>query len=148
MAPPRYIPSDSILEKWLEEGLDHQAIVERIREQTGVTVSRSSVAAAISRAGLSNRVRYEEHIPWSPIRADHAAAYPLSMLRLAAREANGVKLTEDQQSRLDSWRQRLAREGAVVEYRYDSPDGWYYVPARPQDTGLIRIPDAAATAPV
>jgi len=120
------MPSDSILERWVDDGLTHQEMVDRIREQFDTTVSKSAVAAALSRAGLTNRVRYDTHIPWTPIRPDHARSYPLSMLRLMARRDAGLDLTEPQTARLDSWLERLQRENAVVDYQYDHADGFVY----------------------
>ena len=126
MPAKRLIPSDSILEKWLNEGLTHQEMVDRIRETENIVVGKSAVAAALSRAGLTNRIRYETHIPWSPIRSDHGRAYPLTMLRFLARRDAGEQLTAAQADRLDSWLQRLEEENAVVDYVYDDPDGFVY----------------------
>lgn len=141
MAAPRYLPSDSVLEQWRAEGLTLNQMVERVKRETGHTVARSTVAAALSRAGLTNRIRYEDQVPWKRIRTDHNHAYPLTMLRHLARRENGLPLTEEQSARLDSWLQRLADEGAVVTYKYDSPDGFYYVPRKPSDgDGVVRRP--------
>lgn len=149
MAPPRYIPSDSILANWRDEGLTASQMAARIKEQSGVDVATGSVYAALSRAGLTNQLRYDEWIPWSPIRADHVNAYPLLMLRLAARREAGHDLTELQNKKLDSWIDRLQDEGVVVHYEHDTADGWFYVPTREGiDTGLIRCirPGGVATA--
>lgn len=143
MAPPRYIPSDSILKKWLDEGLSHQDIVDRILEQDGVRVSKSSVAAAISRAGLSHRIRHDDYIPWSPIRADHATSYVLTMLRSAARRAHGETLPPELEARLDSWIKRLEENSVVVHYDADTAEGFLFVPRRPCDKGLIRLQESA-----
>lgn len=126
MPAKRLLPSESTLKKWVEEGLSHQDIVDRVLEREHVVVSKSAVAAALSRAGLTRRVRYDKHIPWSPIRADHARAYQLSMLRFLARRDAGLPLTLDQSERLDSWLERMDREDAVVDYVYDSADGFVY----------------------
>lgn len=133
MPARRLIPSDSILEKWVDEGLSHQQIVDRILETENVVVTKSAVAAALSRAGLTRRVRYDTHIPWSPLRPDHARAYPLAMLRFLARRDAGLPLTADQSDRLDSWLKRLEEENAVVDYVYDSADGFIYRRRKPGD---------------
>lgn len=141
MAPPRFVPSDSILAKWKDEGLTVQQMVDRIREQDNVVVAPGTVYAALSRAGLTERIRYEDSIPWSPIRTDHVGAYPLVMLRLAARRAAGQTLPPVREAKLDAWIARMRQEGVVVHYEHDTADGWFYVPARPGiDTGLIRVP--------
>jgi len=126
MPAKRLVPSDSILEKWVDEGLTHQQMVDRVMETEHVEVSKSAIAAALSRAGLTNRVRYDKYIPWTPIRPDHARAYPLSMLRFLARRDHKLPLTAEQSDRLDSWLERLDRENAVVDYVYDDPDGFVY----------------------
>lgn len=141
MAAPRLLPSDSTLAKWRAQGMTLKQIVARIKEETGVAVSVSSVGAALSRAGLTNRVRYDDHIPWQPIKTEHNKAYPLTMLRLLARRDNGLALTEDQEARLEAWLDRMDEEDAVVIYKYDSEDGFYYVKRKPSDgDGYIRRP--------
>lgn len=142
MAPPRYLPSDSTLAKWVEEGLTARQIAERVERETGYRVARSTVAAALSRAGLTNQVRWSDFIPWSPVRADHANRYPAVMLRYAARRQNGLEISPDANKRLDAWIAKLKENNAVVTYSYESDEGFYYVPARPGiDTGLIRDPN-------
>lgn len=139
MPRPRFTPSDSTLAKWRDEGLTAQEMVERIKEIDRIDVALGTIYAALSRAGLTTNVRYDEFIPWTPIRTDHANAYPLLMLRLAARRHYGVELTPSQDEKLNRWMARLQAEGVVVHYEHDSYDGWHYVPARPGvDTGLIR----------
>ena len=133
MPAKRLMPSDSILEKWVNEGLSHQEIVDRVLETENIVVTKSAVAAALSRAGLTNRVRYDTHIPWTPIRPDHARAYPLAMLRFLARREAGLDLTADQSDRLDSWLARMDKENAVVVYDYDSAEGFTYHRRKPED---------------
>lgn len=141
MGAPRFIPSDSILAKWRDEGLTAQQIVERIKEREGVEVAVGTVYAALSRAGLTDKVRYVDFVPWK-VRPDHANAFPLVMLRLAARRDAGQTLPEERQAKLDRWVARLQEEDAVVAYVRDSADGFHYVPRRHGiDTGLIRVPE-------
>jgi|LauGreDrversion4_2_1035121.scaffolds.fasta_scaffold240526_1 hypothetical protein len=140
MAAPRLLPSDSTLAKWRAEGLTMKQMAQRIKAETGVDVSVSSIGAALSRAGLTNRVRYDDHIPWNPIKTEHNKSYPLSMLRLLARRDGGMDLSQDQDARLDAWLERMDSEDAVVLYRYDSEDGFYYVKRKPSDKGYIRPP--------
>lgn len=142
MAAPRFVPSDSILAKWRDEGLTAQQIVARIKEREGVEVAVGTVYAALSRAGLTDQIRYVDFIPWQ-VRSDHANAFPLVMLRLAARRDAGQTLPPEREAKLDRWIARLAAEDAVVAYVKNSADGFHYVPRRPGvDTGLIRVPDA------
>jgi hypothetical protein len=126
MPAKRLLPSDSTLKKWVEEGLSHQDIVDRVLERENVVVSKSGVAAALSRAGLTNRIRYDTHVPWTPIRPDHARAYPLTMLRYLARRDAGEQLLPQTEERLNSWLERLREEDAVVDYDYNSAQGFIY----------------------
>ena len=134
MAPPRFVPSDATLKKWLDEGLTHKQIQARIKEQDGVEVALGTISAAISRAGLTTMNRFDDLIP-RPVREDHQGAYPLVMLRLLGRRQQGETLTQDQANRLDSWTARLDAEDACVAYRHDTADGWVYVKRRKQDKG-------------
>lgn len=142
MAPPRLLPSDSILQKWIEEeGLTHQQCADRVYEQTGVRVSRASISAALSKAGLTNRVRYTELIPWR-VAVEHNRHNLLNLLRLEGRRRAGQKLTDTEEKALDSFKVRLAEADAVVAYVRDTDEGWFLVKRRPGiDTDMIREPD-------
>lgn len=139
MGAPRYLPSDSILQRMVERGMTHAQIAEEVSRETGVRIARSTVSAALSRAGLTQRVRYLDTIPWSPIKTEHNHHYALTMLRAKAKRDQGIELDSDLEERLDSWLQRLADNDAVVAYVYESPDGFYYVPREPGDgDGITR----------
>lgn len=142
MPAKRKMPSDSILERWVEEGLNHEQIQERIRREMGEEVALSSVSGHLSRIGLTNRVRYDDFIPWGRISVDHNHAFQLTMLRIGARLEAGKEVRPVDLKRYQNWVAQLKEAGAVVHYEYDSPDGFYYVDARPKiDTGLVRVPD-------
>jgi len=96
MARPRFIPSDAVLARWREEGLTAQGIADRIKEQDHVEVAVGTVYAALSRAGLTEQIRYEGLIPWT-VRPDHANAFPLVMLRLAGRRSEGRPIPADRE---------------------------------------------------
>lgn len=136
MPAKRFLPSDKELVK-MARTMTHQQIADKIYKDTGFNVARSTVSAALSRAGETNRIRYDEVIPWAPIKIDHNHHYALSMLRLMARREAGKELREGQGARLDSWVQRLRDEDAVVTYVYDSEDGFYYVRRKKSDGQFI-----------
>lgn len=148
MPKPRKLPSESILRKWVEvEGLTHGEIVDRIEQETGERVSRSSVSAALSRAGYTRRVRYDEEIPWPRISADHNTGFQIFMLRTQARINRGLPVKARDKERLDEWKKEMKTKGLVVHYEPRSPEGWFYTKARPGiDTGLVRVPDDRAEA--
>ena len=141
MPARRILPSDSTLAKWRQEGLTYKQMAERVEEQTGEKVPPATIGAALSRAGLTERVRYDDVIPWPKIKTEHNHHYALYCLRLAARRKHGLEMTDEQKARLDSWLARLKEERAIVVYRYDSPDGFYYVPRRKGEKGLVRTKD-------
>jgi hypothetical protein len=142
MGRPRLIPSDSTLEKWVEEGLTQQQMVERIYEQDGIEVARSSVAVALTRAGLTDRKRYDDVIPWR-VKLEHSQNHLLNLLRTEARIRRGLPVAPTAEKNLESFKRRAKRDDCVIAYVPESPDGWYLVPRRPAplDRGLIRDPD-------
>lgn len=150
MSARRKLPSESIMAGWVRDGMTHEEIAKRISEEIGEPVSRTSVSGALSRAGYTNRLRYDDYIPWSPVALRHNGAYQLTMLRIGARlnaDHDGVgKVTAGEKKRFEKWAQELKDKGLVVHYDYNTPDGFFYVPRRAQDTGLVRIPDEVAKA--
>lgn len=135
MPAPRYLPDDKTLAEWAKT-MTHQQIADKVYRDTGYRVSRSSVSAALSRAGETSKVRYDT-IPWR-VRVQHNHQYPLVMLRLLARRKNGEKLTDEQEQRLDSWISRLGRDKVVVAYAPDTEEGFFYVPREPGDKNYVR----------
>lgn len=133
MAKPRIIPSDRELQKLVKKGYTHQEIADIISKESGTPIARSTVSAALSRAGMTDRVRYEETIPWSPIKVEHNYHYALTMLRLLARRNEGDALDDEKNTRLDSWIQKLNDNNAVVVYVPESASGFHYVERKPSD---------------
>lgn len=141
MPAKRKMPSDSTLEKWLDEGMSHKEIQARIKAETGEDVALSTVSGHLSRIGLANRVRYDDFIPWGRISLDHNHAYQLTMLRIGARLSKSLPVRPLDKNRFEDWAAALKEKNVVVHYEYDSPDGFYYVPARKGvDKGLVREP--------
>lgn len=134
-------PSDDELKAWVDDGLSVEQIADRIHERTGTKLAPKAVKAFLSRAGANDEIRWKDHIPWSPIRPEHANGYPAVMLRYAARREHGLEMSDDANQRLDVWLAKLRENDVVVTYDYDSEDGFSYVRPRPGiDTGLFRDP--------
>lgn len=129
MPAPRVLPPVDELKRLVTMGLTHQQIVDYLHEKQGLKVSRSSVSAALSRAGLTERegMRYKQELPWR-IKADHMTQYAARMLRLLGRRRAEGELTEDEDSRLDAWLEALEEREIVVAYCPDGP-GFLYVDA-------------------
>lgn len=125
----------------MAEEMTHAEIAEWVFETTGYRVTRSTVSAALSRAGLTNRVRYSQALPWDRIKTEHNGHYAAQMLRAGARISAGQEVSPVLRGRYESWQQRLLAEDAVVHYDPDTVDGFHYVKRRPGiDKGLVRNP--------
>ena len=129
----------------VDKGMTHQQIAEEVSRRTGYPVSRSSVSAALFRAGeVSSAKRYPEEIPWI-VKEEHQTHYAARMLRLLGRRRKGIANSAESDARLDSWLRQLERAGAVVTYVPDTEDGFFYVKGEPDipDVPVVRevIPD-------
>lgn len=139
MPAPRLLPATSDLVKLIENGYTHQQIATHIRETTGQVVSRSTVSAALSRAGVSRVVaRYKDELPWR-VKGEHLTQYQARMLRLLGRRRAGGELTDEEDSRLDSWMESLEDNRWVVGYAPDD-GGFIYVDADEVGDGADGIP--------
>lgn len=133
MPAVRLLPDVQTLQRYLDEGLTHQQIADRVFMETGNRVSRSSVSAAISRAGLSAEgTRYQDVIPWR-VSVRHIKEYPVRMLRLLGRRRSGGVLTAAEDARLQRWLDTLVEEDAVVAYAPDAEVGFHYIDRGPDD---------------
>lgn len=132
----RVLPEKSELEKMLRSGMTHQQIADAVAEQTGYPVSRSTVSAAIHRAGLSdaNR-RYTNEIPWR-VRTKHLNHYAVRMLRLLGRRRAGLDMSPDMVTRLENWLDMLRETHSVVTYLPDTNEGFFYVDGDFTDDGI------------
>jgi len=140
MANRSKLPGISELVTLVNAGMTHEQIATRIAELTGQPISRSSVSAALSRAGKTNRIRYLRELPWK-VRGEHARRYHPMMLRLQARLDSGQNLSAQELRRVTAWRNALTRQKAVVHYEPDTESGWWKVRRRDNiDLWWIREP--------
>ena len=79
--------------------------------------------------------KYPEEIPWT-VKEQHLTAYPCRMLRLLGRRRAGIQNSQEQDDRLDAWLDQLRREGAVVAYVPNTPQGFFYVAGEPNEKGI------------
>ena len=139
MAAPRLLPPVSDLERLVRQGYTHQQIVDWWQATSGITVSRSSVSAALSRAGLSKEsARYKDELPWR-VKGEHLTQYPARMLRLLGRRRAGNVLADEEIDRLDAWLEALSEKGLVVGY-CPQFEGFLYVEADEVDDGADGVP--------
>ena len=151
MGRPRILPPTNELIRMFEDGMTHQQIAERVFADTGQRVSRSTVSAALHRAGKTRgKKRYKDEVPWK-VSQDHLAEYPVRMLRLLGRRNHGLDVNPADTIRLDNWLSLLEAENAVVAYDPTNPvQGFHYVERRPDDAtnGIpIRVAPIATTGP-
>lgn len=144
--PARILPDKTRLRQMIDQGMTHREIAEVVSRETGQPVRRSTVSAAIHRAGLSDRAKkYDVEIPWT-VRDRHLTSYPARMLRLLGRRRAGLTLTAEQESRLDSWLAMLERENAVVVYFPETEEGFFYVEGDPYVDGVPVDPEYKVSA--
>lgn len=111
----------------LRSGLTHKQIAEAVSREVGQPISRSTVSAALLRAGLSSRAKkYEEEIPWI-VRQEHQTHYAARMLRLLGRRRSGLQNSTEMEERLDSWLASMKEAHALVTYVPELDDGFVYV---------------------
>ena len=139
MAAPRKVPDKTTLARWKRQGLSQQEMAERIRETTGVEISRATIAGAMVRYGLADeKPRYSIEIPWR-VKMEHISAYPARMLRLLGKRDSGVELNPQEERKLNSWLAQLDRENAVVAYDPDSAQGFFYIERQKNDPKDIPV---------
>lgn len=141
MPAKRIIPSESILHGWAEAGMTQEQMRQRIYEDTGVLPGKSTVSAALSRAGLTHKVRYDDFIPWKRIAVEHNQHYILNQLRVGARLARGMQVRPADKRRYEQWRADVDAKNASIHYDPDTVDGFFYVP-RPEGGDLIYLPES------
>lgn len=120
----------------LQRGMTHQEIAESVARETGHKVKRSTVSAAIHRAGLSGRSKkYTEEIPWT-VKEEHLTHYAARMLRTLGRRRAGVQNSAEMDQRLDAWLKLLADNHSVVAYIPNTDEGFFYVDGEPNELGI------------
>ena len=116
--------------------MTHADIARRVTRETGYPVSRSTVSAALHRAGnASPSKKYPEEIPWR-VKDEHQNHYAVRMLRLLGRRRKGIANSAESDARLDTWLRQLRDAGAVVTYVQDTEDGFFYVVGDPDREGI------------
>jgi len=133
---PRILPTDTELIKMKQSGLTHAQIADKISQDTGHKIARSSVSVALARAGAAKpNKRYKEELPWV-VRSTHHTEYPVRMLRSFGRRKSGEEQDPNEVKRLEAWLSKLEDSELVVAYCPDAPDGqpgFVYVTAEAKD---------------
>jgi hypothetical protein len=116
--------------------MTHAQIAEAIGREVGYPVSRSTISAALHRAGETSAAkRYPEEIPWK-VHEQHQTHYAPRMLRLLGRRRAGIRNTPEMDARLDAWLKQLADSEAVVIYVPETEQGFFYILGEPDIEGV------------
>lgn len=116
--------------------MTHQEIADLVSRETGYPVGRSTVSAALHRAGAASPAkRYPNEIPWT-VREEHQTHYAARMLRLLGRRRKGIANSAESDARLDAWLRQLEQNNAVVTYVPDTADGFFYIEGQPDAEGV------------
>lgn len=116
--------------------MTHAQIAEAIAREVGYPVSRSTVSAALHRAGESaSAKKYPDELPWK-VHEQHQTHYAARMLRLLGRRRKGIRNTPEMDQRLDSWLKQLEDSDAVVVYVPETEDGFFYIIGEPDVPGI------------
>lgn len=128
--------------RWFEEGKPYSWMVEKYREKYHIDTTVAMWGNFRRSRGLERRMdRSPDLIPWQ-VNKEHRWAYPLAMLRVEARRRRGEEVREVDESKLTSWKARLAEHDLVVHYDPDTEEGFFLVPRRKGvDKDLIREPE-------
>ncbi|USH44615.1 immunity repressor [Streptomyces phage BroPlease] len=143
--PAKKIQDEQEVIRWFEEGWSYQEMTEEYQRKYNIEMKPSAWGNFRYRKGLDRRIaRDDELIPWA-VERKHRSLYPLMMLRLEGRRRAGLPNDEEKTKRLESWKQMLEEENAVVHYDPDTVDGFFYVPREPKDDDIIRKPEKVTT---
>lgn len=137
------VPDPTQMRRYLELGLTQQQIVEQYEKDTGIRCGRSAIGMAISRYGLSSsrpRDRYMDMIPWK-LEPEHQQHPDARLLRLEGRRRRGRDISERDLTWLTNWLTSLEEQNAVIIYRPETVEGFWFVPRTEEDDDIIRRPD-------
>ena len=139
------IQDDGEVRRWFAEGRTYRWMCDEYLRKYNIETVPSLWGNYRRRRGLTRRITRDDNlIPWL-VTEKHRWAYPLAMLRVEARRRAGREIREVDLARLEPWKQDLVEGGLVVHYDPDTEQGFFYVPARPEDADLIRVPRRKTT---
>ncbi|AWN07397.1 immunity repressor [Streptomyces phage Maneekul] len=143
--PARKIQDEGEVLRWFEEGRTYDWMVEEYKRKYNIETVPSLWGNFRRRRGLPRRiVRDDDLIPWL-IKEEHRWLYPLAMLRVEARKRAGATVSDLEEKRLQSWREMLEEENAVVHYDPDTEEGFFYIHRQPGDDDIIHKPERKTT---
>lgn len=142
-------PDKTWLRLHAKAGLTQVQMVKAWEKESGVRVSRSAIAMAMSRLGVEAakpRPRYEEMLPWHVLDV-HKYNSQARLLRLEGRRREGGSLNSKELQWLTTWRRELEAHNAVIMYDPDTEEGFHWVTRMASDDDIVRRPDATKAKP-
>jgi hypothetical protein len=139
------VPDPTQMRRYLDKGLTQSQIVEQWEKDSGTRASRSAIGMAISRYGMKSsrpRERYMDMIPWK-LNPEHMHHPEARLLRLEGRVRRGLGLTDSELTWLRNWRRELDDKNAVIVYRPETDQGFWWVDRTDEDDDIIRRPKVA-----
>jgi len=139
------IVDESEVRHWFEEGRTYRWMCDEYLRKYYIETVPSMFGNLRRRRGWARRItRDDDLIPWL-VSEKHRWRYPLAMLRVEARRRAGREIRDVDLARLAPWKEGLTDGGLVVHYDPATEEGFFYVPARPEDADLIRMPRRKTT---
>lgn len=134
------VPDKNEMEKYVAAGLTQKQIAEDWSKRTNETVSRTAIAMAIQRYGLTSkrsRPRYEDMLPWR-VSEEHQDHRDARLLRLEGRRRRGEPISKENLTWLANWKRALLDMDAVVTYDPQTEEGFFWTNRREGDDDIIR----------
>jgi hypothetical protein len=119
----------------VDAGMTHAQIAAKVQEDTGYPVATKTVSAALSRSGNVKKRRYEKELPWR-VKTEHLYRYEAQMLRALGKRNAGLPESEFAKKRLDSWLDKLRRDGLVVVYVPNTEEGFFLIRDTADEPGI------------
>lgn len=143
MARPPKIQNVNEMRRWYEEGYTYKEMAQLHKEKYHIEVHPTSISSLRRREGWEGRL-LKDHplVPWD-VKPEHQKRYLLNQLRREAKRRMGVQSSQSHSlESLKAWADSLREQGAVIDYRPCTAEGFFLVYARPGiDNDLIREPD-------
>lgn len=139
------IQDEGEVKRWFDEGRTYQWMCDEYLRKYNIQRSVSSWSMYRRRKGWTRRITRDDNlIPWL-VKKEHRWDYLLAMLRVEGRRRAGREIRDVDLPRLAAFRRDLIERDLVVHYDPDTEEGFFSVPARPEDTDLIRKPGRKTT---
>lgn len=129
-------------EQMLRAGKSQTYVAETFTAR-GEPITQAAISRAIANGRINldtGRGRQRAGVPWR-LKPEHRHLHAARMLRAAARVDQGLDIGPSLVPQLESWKNGLLEEDAVIHYIPDSEEGFWRVPRRHGiDKGWYRDP--------